>query len=401
MPDRTDRVDVSWQRRRFVTLLGGGLLALPGAGVAAATLADVRLLHQANVMLHFDLDRAVEDARLFTLADPARLVIDLPGTSLGSAVPSGPPEEGPVAGIRFGQQPDGTLRIVVDLRRSVKPSFRFVPRRGGQRLLVDLGVKGDPAKATTRYRITEGAPLRDVIIAIDAGHGGKDPGAVGQRRTREKDITLAVARKLYKRLLATRGVTPVMTRDADEYIALRERIRRARSKHADLFVSIHADAFLRKEAKGSSVYTLSLDGASSEAAAWLAKSENEADALFGNLALAGLEESLAETLLDLAQNSTLEASMDVGAEVLQRLEMLGPVHKPRVEQANFAVLKSPDIPSVLVETAFISNLQEERKLNDPRFQQQLAAAIGDGLSSWAVRRAPSGTLLAAERSARG
>ena len=234
-------------------------------------------------------------------------------------------------------------------------------------------------------------------VVIDAGHGGKDPGAIGQRATREKDVTLAISSRLYKRLSAVRGVTPVMVREDDTYVGLRERMSIARARRSDLFVSIHADAFKRREARGSSVYTLGLEGASSEAAAWLAKAENESAALFGDVALRGLETSVRETLLDLAQSSTLEASMDCGAEVLARLKTVGAVHKPTVEQANFAVLKSPDVPSMLVETAFISNLQEERKLVDPSFQRELAAAIGDGLASYLGRRAPAGTLLAAQR----
>ena len=386
-------------RRRLVTLLGGGLLALPGAAFAAraATLGAARLVHQTNVVLHFDLDAPVVGARLFTLEAPHRLVIDLPGTDPGAAVAPASFESGPVAGIRYGRQGDGALRVVVDLRRAAAPTFRFLKRPSGQRLVVDLGVRADPALATTRHRIVESAPLRDVVVAIDAGHGGKDPGAVGQRATREKDVTLAVARRLYRRLSAVRGVTPVMIRDGDTYVALRERMRIARSRRADLFVSIHADAFKRREAHGSSVYTLAAKGASSEAAAWLARSENESAALFGDVALDGLDTSVRQTLLDLAQGATREASMDCGAEVLAQLKRIGAVHKPSVEQANFAVLKSPDVPSMLIETAFISNLQEERKLVDPSFQQSLAVAIGDGLSSYLARRAPSGTLLAAQR----
>ena len=391
--------DVSANRRRLVSLLGGGLLALPAGAFAArgATLGAARLVHQTNVVLHLDLDAAMGGARLFTLEDPHRLVIDLPGTDLGAGAGPESFDSGPVAGIRYGRQGDGALRVVVDLRRAAAPTFRFLARPGGQRLVVDLGVRADPALATTRHRIVEPAPLRDVVVAIDAGHGGKDPGAIGQRATREKDITLAVARRLYRRLSAVRGVTPVMVRDDDTYVALRERMRIARSRRADLFVSIHADAFKRREARGSSVYTLGRKGASSEAAAWLAKAENESAALFGDVTLDGLEASLRQTLLDLAQSSTLEASMDCGAEVLARLKDIGAVHKPHVEQANFAVLKSPDMPSMLIETAFISNLQEEKKLNDSGFQKDLAVAIGDGLSSYLARRAPSGTLLAAQR----
>lgn len=389
--------DVS--RRRWLSMAGSALALAPFGAAWPARLAGARLVHQDNVLLHVDLDAAVPDAALFTLDDPPRLVIDLPGTQLASEPPRIGSDGGVVAGVRFGSRDDGTLRLVMDLRRAVQPSYRFVPRGSGQRLLVDLGVKGDPSQAMTRHRIVEQAPLRDAIVAIDAGHGGKDPGAIGQRATREKDVVLKVAHRLYRRLLAVHGVTPVLIRDADHYVALRERIDRARHKQADLFVSIHADAFKRREAHGSSVYTLSRDGASSEAAAWLAKSESETAALFGEVTLDGLDDTLRQTLLDLAQNGTLEASMQVGTEVLGELQQVGAVHKPHVEQANFAVLKSPDIPSVLVETAFISNLKEEKKLNDPRFQNDLATAIGDGVSRYLVQRAPPGTLLAAERRA--
>jgi len=242
---------------------------------------------------------------------------------------------------------------------------------------------------------------RDVIIAIDAGHGGKDPGAIGQRKTKEKDIVLSVARRLQRQFANTPGVKPVMIRDSDTFVALRERLRIARSLKADVFVSIHADAFKRKAAHGSSVYALSLKGATSEAAKWLAVKETEQAALFGDVALDGLSDNLKSTLLDLAQNSTLESSLDVGAEVLKQLKNIGPVHKATVEQAPFAVLKSPDIPSVLVETAFISNLQEERKLNSVQFQEQLAGAIQVGVVQYLKRQAPQGTWYAQARTDTG
>jgi len=388
-------------RRHFVALAGASLALAPLGLARAARLAGARLVHQDTVTLHVDLDAAIDGANLFTLEDPPRLVIDLPGTQLGGAAPVIGSDGGVVSGVRFGQHDNGALRLVVDLRRAISPSYRFVPRGSGQRLLVDLGVKGDPTLAMTRHRIIESAPLRDAIVAIDAGHGGKDPGAIGQRQTREKDVVLKVAQRLQRRLIATHGITPVMTRDDDRFVGLRDRLSLARAEHADLFVSIHADAFKRRSAHGSSVYTLSHDGASSEAAAWLAKSENESAALFGDISLEGLDQMLGQVLLDLAQNGTAEASIAMGAEVLGELQQIGAVHKPQVEQANFAVLKSPDIPSVLVETAFISNLQEERKLNDARFQDDLATAIGDGVTGYLTRRAPVGTLLAAERRANG
>ena len=384
-------------RRRFVSLMGMGLIVGPAGVARAAALVGTRVVHQETVSLHIDIDGPMVEPGLFTLDSPPRLVIDLPATTAARNLSVEEHASGPVSRVRFGQQANGVMRVVVDLRRAVSPSYRLVGRGTGHRLLIDLGVKGDPALASSSHRIIEGQPLRDAIVAIDAGHGGKDPGAIGQRQTREKDITLRVAQRVFKQLSARHGITPVMIRSTDDYIALRERIRLARDRHADLFVSIHADAFKRREARGSSVYALSRDGASSEAAAWLAKSENESAALFGDVALDGLEPTLRETLLDLAQNTTLEASMDVGAEVLEDLKRIGAVHKPRVEQANFAVLKSPDIPSVLVETAFISNLQEEKKLNDPGFQQTLAVAISDGIARFLARRAPDGTLLSAER----
>lgn len=384
-------------RRQLVRLLGGSAILAGHVGRVhannGAILSGFRMVQQDNVVLHFDLSEQTPDATLFTLANPNRLVIDLPNARMAESIEAQQFTQGAVKGFRFGQHEANKLRVVIDLHRPVSPTFQFVPRQGGQRLIVDLGVKGNPALADYKARITEATELRNVVVAIDAGHGGKDPGAIGQRSTREKDITLQVARRLYNRLQKQAGITPVMIRNKDTYVALRERIRIARSKNADLFVSVHADAFKRKAAKGSSVYTLSLKGASSEAAAWLAEKENEVDDLFGDVALDGLSQDVKQTLLDLAQNTTLEASLEVGADVLGELKKVGAVHKPTVEQANFAVLKSPDIPSVLVETAFISNLAEERKLNSPRFQENLAIAIQQGVTGYLKRRAPPGTLL--------
>jgi len=388
------------ERRRMMRLAGGTLLAgLPVQSVFAATavMSGFRVVQQDNVMLHFDLIGAVEKAELFALDSPHRLVIDLANTALQTELSDEVYAQGVVQSIRSGSQADGRLRLVVDLRQAVSATYRLVGRADGQRLVVDLGVEGNLALAQHSQRRVEvptpGADGngRDVIVAIDAGHGGKDPGAIGQRNTREKDIVLSVARRLQRRFNSTPGVNPVMIRDQDNFVALRERLRLARQMKADVFISIHADAFKRKSAHGSSVYALSLKGATSEAAKWLANKETEQAALFGDVALDGLSETLKSTLLDLAQNATLESSLDVGSEVLKQLKGIGPVHKNTVEQAPFAVLKSPDIPSVLVETAFISNLQEERKLNNPQFQEQLAGAIQLGVVQFLKRRAPMGT----------
>lgn len=379
------------------------LLLLFSNSVAAQTkLYAFKMVHQEHVMLHFDLDTSGAQAELFSLANPHRLVVDLLGTTLATEVPTEYFDDGVVKSIRYAQHGNEYLRVVLDLRQAVDPTYRFVPRQGGQRLIVDLGVEGIPQSGMPgRAHGQKIAELRDAIVVIDAGHGGKDPGAIGQRKTQEKDVTLAIALKLYKRLQKRSGVTPVLVRDDDVYVELRERMEIARRHGADLFVSIHADAINRNDAKGSSVYTLSVDGASSEAAAWLANRENRSAELYGDVPLDGMDDILRETLLNLAQSSTLEMSMEAGADILAELSQIGNVHKPRVEQAEFAVLKSPDVPSVLIETAFISNNQEEKKLNSPRYQSTLAEAIERGIYQFLVRRAPDGTLLAAQRRKQG
>lgn len=397
------------ERRRLLGLIGGGSLlgAFAGAAWSGARLNKLKVVQQTNLMLHLDFDQPVDDINVFALNNPHRLVIDLALTELKSELQL-TDSQGILQGIRHGFHGDQKLRIVLDLAKAAKPNFETIARQGGQRLVIDTGVPLDQSSILApqvqpkpQTIATDTASLRDVIVAIDPGHGGKDPGAIGQRKTLEKDVTLAVAKKLHQRLNAQEGITAVLTREDDRYIALNKRIDITREKRADLFVSIHADAFKRKAAQGSSVYALSLKGASSEAAQWLAEKENEVDALFGDVELEGLSVDLKQTLLDLAQNSTLEASLDLGAEVLSQLKRVGAVHKPNVEQANFAVLRSPDIPSVLIEIAFISNLLEERKLNDDRFQDTLAIAIQNGVVRYLNRRAPVGTRLAAARQSSG
>lgn len=397
----SNRLFSRWLRYFAALCLGTLLLGLGGVSHASVKLKGFRMVQQENVMLHFDLDSSNATADMFTLSKPERLVIDLPDAVLATQMPAEQFPEGIVKGIRYAQHGSQYLRVVLDLRGKVSPVLQFVPRQGGQRLVVDLGVKSQVLSAPAVFRMAEPTRLRDAVVAIDAGHGGRDPGALGQRDTREKDITLAVAKKLHERLLARGGITPVLIRDSDVYVDLRERMEIARENSADLFVSIHADAIKHNNAKGSSVYTLSLDGASSEAAAWLARSENEAAALYGNVDLAELEDSLRQTILSLTQSATLEQSMEAGADVLAELERIGTVHKPRVEQAAFAVLKSPDIPSILVETAFISNLEEEKKLMNPRYQDELAKAMEQGIVRYLSKRAPAGTFLAAERRRQG
>jgi N-acetylmuramoyl-L-alanine amidase len=405
---------ISWFRKwSGLALLTASMLLVESA-VAEPKLYGFRIVQQDHVMLHFDLDSSAAAAQLFSLAEPHRLVVDLPGTTLATELPSETFIQGVVRGVRYAQHKGGYLRVVVDLRRAVSPTYQIIPRQGGQRLIIDLGVEGAPAYRALpdaqaqpqtadsgSTQVIGSATLRDTVVAIDAGHGGKDPGAIGPRKTREKDITLAVAKKLYQRLLAQPGIKPVMIRGDDVYVGLRERMDIARKHGADLFVSIHADAVKRSAAKGSSVYTLSMDGASSEAAAWLADSENQSAALYGEVMLDGMGDILSQTLLNLTQGSTMERSMEAGADILTELKTVGYIHKPSVEQAAFAVLKSPDIPSVLVETAFISNPEEEERLKSGKYQEKLARSMARGIVKYLQRRAPEGTYLAAQRRKQG
>lgn len=372
------------------------LCGLSSTASAAPRLNGFNMVEQGNQILHFDLDSKDARAEMFILTQPDRLVIDLPKATLGTELPSQTFDSGVVKAIRYAQHGDDYLRVVLDLRQAITPSSRLVPRQDGQRLVVDLGVPADnPLPSEIRSKAYE--PPRNVVIAIDAGHGGRDPGAIGRRATHEKNVVLAVAIRLHNQLIGVAGVTPVLVRKSDVYIDLRERMDIARQANADIFVSIHADAINREAAHGSSVYALSLDGASSEAAAWLAKSETQSAALHGDVSLKGLDDGLAQTLLNLTQGNTMERSMELGADVLGQLKAIGPVHKKSVEQAAFAVLKSPDIPSILVETAFISNLKEEEKLNSEQYQEKLALAIAQGVYNYLQRRAPEGTILAEKR----
>ena len=270
--------------------------------------------------------------------------------------------------------------------------------------MLDITVPG----AAKTVAVTPAAPVairpahapsesgRDIIIAVDAGHGGVDPGASGRRGTREKDVVLEVARALAARINQEPGMKAVLTREGDHFISLQERTLRARRAKADLFVSIHADAIANPDVSGSSVYVLSDRGATSEAARWLAERENAAD-LKGGIKLDDKDPVLQGVLLDLSQTASISASMVAAENVLKSLDRIGEVRKPRVQQAGFVVLKSPDIPSMLVETAFISNREDERKLAQPAHRAKLANAIFAGIELYFQVNAPEGTRLAATR----
>ena len=348
-----------------------------------------------NTRLVFDLSDPV-DHTLFTLKAPDRIVIDLKDAQYPGQLPGFDFSKSYIKNIRYAARKDKAVRFVLDLNAQVRPKSFVLKPHGeyGHRLVIDLfdaeqaaPLKSLPSQDTRPER------AREVIIAIDAGHGGEDPGALGRKGTREKDVVLAIARKLERLLQQEPGMKPVMIRDGDYYVGLRDRVEKARQYQADLFVSIHADAFNDHRARGSSVYVLSDRGASSEAARFLAESENSAD-LIGGVSLDDKDDLLKLVLVDMVKNSTIEDSHDVAARVLRDLRHVNTLHKNRVEQAAFRVLKSPDVPSILIETAFISNPEGERKLRSSRHQQALANAILSGVRSYFHTNPPPGTVLA-------
>jgi N-acetylmuramoyl-L-alanine amidase len=332
--------------------------------------------------------------RHFKLDNPARVVIDLEGVRQGAALDGLAAqlaaEDPHVAGIRVGLNRPGVTRIVLDLKTDANPSVFVLPPHGqyGHRLVVDVR-SVPPAGAEAVSQPVAAAPARPeipryarlVTVAIDAGHGGEDPGALGANGSREKDVTLAIAKRLKQKIDAQENMRAVLIRDGDYFVPLAERVVKARAFKADLFLSIHADAFIKPHARGSSVFALSENGATSVAARWLAKRENDAD-LGGGVNIDVMDPFLKRTRIDLSQTATINDSLKLGRAVLQQIGGVNTLHKPHVEQAGFAVLKAPDIPSILIETAFISNPEEERRLNDPAYQDSLVDAIVVGIRQY-------------------
>ncbi|KAA2285560.1 N-acetylmuramoyl-L-alanine amidase [Arenimonas fontis] len=382
--------------RRMPALAAVLMLVLSGLPAFAAQLKGVQVLAgETGTRAVLELDRPA-DYKLFTLGGPDRLVLDLADTRLASGF-SAPPPNGVVTGVRTGKPEERLLRVVLDLQGAVKPRSRIEREGDRTRLVVELMDGQAVAQAPARtIEDVIGAGERKLVIAIDAGHGGKDPGAIGLSGKREKDITLAVARELARLVDADPGMQAVLIRDSDVFIPLQQRYMKAREAQADLFISIHADAAHNRSATGASVYVLSLRGASSEAARWLADQENAAD-LVGGVELDARDRNLAAVLLDLSQNATMRVSDDIASQVLAALKGVGKAHKPQVERANFVVLRSPDVPSLLVETGFISNPGEESKLSDPKYRSRLAAAIVDGVRNYFSVQAPPGTWYAARQ----
>jgi N-acetylmuramoyl-L-alanine amidase len=373
-------------------------MALP---VHAAELRDIRLwAGPDNTRVVLDLSASVRH-HVTLLKNPDRVVLDIPGLRL-RGMPSAPAGAGAVKQVRVASRSPGEVRIVLDLAKSVHAkSFLSAPNdRYGYRLVVDLA-SGAGATTSTPVKVEHAPPdARDLIIAVDAGHGGDDPGAIGKNGTREKDVVLGVARELAQRINAEPGMRAVLTRNGDYFVPLRERMQRARAQQADLFVSVHADSVVDRHVDGSSVYILSQRGASDEAARWLAERENASD-LIGGVSLDDKDGVLASVLLDLSQSAALSASETAAQSVLRELTQVGEVRKRQVQQARFMVLKSPDIPSMLVETAYISNPGEEQRLRTPAHQAKLAAAIHQGIHDYFYANPPAGTRVSQMAAAAG
>ena len=412
---------------------------LPQQAYAAITISAARVWPaQDYTRLTLESKQAIRH-NMFTVSNPERLVIDLEDVELGDTlnelaklIDNNDPY---ITSLRVGRFKPGVVRLVLDLKSEVKPQLFVLKPVGeyGYRLVLDvypaqppdplmalleqpkapipeaasapaatgqaaveppaekkpeLATKPDtvkidtpPPATTPSFKNIPELRARTLIIAIDAGHGGEDPGARGRRGSLEKNVTLAIARKVKTLIDETPNMRGVLIRDGDYFIPLIGRVAKARKVNADLFVSIHADAFIKSTARGSSVFALSEHGATSAAARWLAKKENEAD-LIGGVNIAVKDPYLARTLLDLSQTATINDSMKLAKHVLGELGDINDLHRGEVEQAGFAVLKSPDIPSILIETAFISNPSEERRLNDEEYQMKLANAILGGVKRY-------------------
>ena len=369
-------------------------LSLPGVA-ASAQLENVRIWAAPDsTRVVFDVSGPVVH-KLEMLTDPYRAVIDIQDTQLIKTMTQPGSTDKFLHRVRSAPRRQNDLRVVLDLKKHVDTQVFLLPpnERYGHRLVIDLYDK-DKEKHVQKVAIDRfpNRP-RAVVIAIDAGHGGEDPGARGPNGVYEKDVVLKISKRLADMINKERGMRAVLIREGDYYSRLRKRIDKAREHKADVFISIHADAFKDPRVSGSSVYILSRKGSSSEAARWLAEKENASD-LIGGVSLDDKDDVLASVLFDLSQTASLEASIDVADRVLDGLKELGKVHKRYVQSAGFAVLKSPDVPSILIETAYISNPTEEKKLRDPGYQAKLAKSILNGLRGYFRDYAPEGTILA-------
>ena len=363
---------------------------------AASTIDHVRI-HQSpeKTRVVFDLGDMVEH-RLFSLENPTRLVVDIDNVKIKTNLSRVDLKQSPIENIRFSVRNSTDVRVVFDLREVVKPrSFVLKPiMQYGDRLVIDLYT--DEQVITDRKEDLFKQQMRDVVIAIDAGHGGEDPGAIGHGRVLEKDVVFAISSMMDEFFKEEPGYRGLMVREGDYYIELRRRTRIAHENSADIFLSVHADAFTSSKVHGASVYALSDTGATSESTRILAEKENAADLIggVGGVSLHDKDDDLVGLLLDLATTASLSASLDMGEKVLGQIGQVNKLHKPQVEQAGFVVLKSPSIPSLLIETGYISNPSEARKLASRRHQKRIASAIFTGVRQFMASNPPRGTLLA-------
>lgn len=386
------------------TIITVSLLLLSHIYATTLQAADIRAMRSwhspEGSRLVFDVNKPVA-YRVFTLSDPARVVVDLKDSRFLAKPPSAKSEYSVIRHIRTGQYDSSTYRVVIEISESVKANaFQLAPNaQYGQRLVVDLNrlqpkvdtqltaLKTQPANLPLAPKKSPAVTAKQkLIVAVDAGHGGEDPGAIGKHGTREKDVVLAIAEKVASRINKHPRMQAVMIRRGDYYVGLEKRTRLARDYGADLFVSIHADAVKRRSVKGSSIYALSDKRATSEIAKWLAAKENASD-LAGGVSIADKDDDVAGVIMDLMMDNTKHESILFAKDVLHEMKQVGPILHNRVERASFAVLKSPDIPSVLIETAFISNPQEEKKLKTKKFQNRIADAIYSGINRYAQRTA--------------
>jgi len=402
---------------KFFWVLGLSLLAL--SAHAAAQFESLKFSGQQAGLLEFNL-KGSPHYRYFTLKNPSRLVVDLEDTTLSSGIDQ-PPADHPMAvGVRSALRNQNGVRVVVELNANAAAKVTEISKGSDMQLRFELVATADPdsAPVATQAAVGKAKPVkalqpvgntspvattkpkqrpakakgRDIIVAIDAGHGGKDVGAQGGNGTQEKDVVFAIAKRLEKHVNQQPGMKAVMIRNGDYFVKLRERVNIAQKARADLFVSIHADAFDDPSAHGASVYTLANNGASSHVAQFLANSENAAD-IAGGAGSDIQDDTLASVLMDLSNKAAKEASQHVGNRVLKSVKSAGHLHRSNVQKAAFVVLKSP-IPSILVETAFISNPEEERRLNTRAYQDQMAAAIFNGVKAHFKQYAPADTLFA-------
>ena len=383
----------------------------------AASIDNIRIWPAPdNTRLVFDISAAVTFEEI-TLTNPDRLVIDIDRSVLSTSVAKLDFTNSPIRSIRSSQRSDNKLRLVLDLAYKANHKiFTLVPNSSyGHRLVVDLSnYKASPVKPTKGAVIKPSQPQtktlssldlldsqRDIVIAIDAGHGGEDPGALGPKfggkKLQEKDVVLGIAKELEALIKKEPGFEPLLTRTGDYYISLRGRTKKARKAQADLFIAIHADAFTNSKAKGASVWVLSTHGASSEMGRLLAQKENDADLIggIGGISLEDKEDDVAMTLIDMSMNYSQNTGRGVAQEVLDNIGKIAKLHKKYVERAGFVVLKSPDVPSVFVETGFISNPGEAAKLRTKQYQKQMATAIFNGLKSYFYSNPIANTYIAA------